>query len=207
MVNLYQIEPLNTVEFVMKDMPLEIRREAEKNGKKSAARMLLRTIFAYLIAAFVLNRLTDELYGGTPAPLDIAGLTANFFASGKGLSTNDYMRKLINKVVGSEIFDVPEERETFDTLAAIKDTGYNLINEIPFASNVSGLFGVGDRTMPFPNIFGTWRRGWSSLQSLYRAADRPRKPDTALRQSRRVEKPRATEKSRGCNIRWIWTTR
>ena len=155
MANLFQIELLNTVEFVMKDMPLEIQREAEKNGKKSAARMLLRTIFGYLIAAFVLNRLTDELYGGTPAPLDIAGLTANFFASGKGLSTNDYMKSLINKVVGSEIFDVPEERETFDTSAAFADTGYNLMNEIPFASNLSGLFGVGDRTMPMPDIFGS----------------------------------------------------
>jgi hypothetical protein len=155
MANIFQIEPLNTVEFVMKDMPLEIQREAEKNGKKSAARMLLRTIFGYLIAAFVLNRLTDELYGGTPAPLDIAGLTANFFASGKGLSTNDYMKSLINKVVGSEIFDVPEERETFDTSAALADTGYNLMNEIPFASNLSGLFGVGDRTMPMPDIFGS----------------------------------------------------
>lgn len=155
MANIFQIEPLNTVEFVMKDMPLEIQREAEKNGKKSAARMLLRTIFGYLIAAFVLNRLTDELYGGTPAPLDIAGLTANFFASGKGLSTNDYMKSLINKVVGSEIFDVPEERKTFDTSAALADTGYNLMNEIPFASNLSGLFGVGDRTMPMPDIFGS----------------------------------------------------
>lgn len=155
MANLFQIEPLNTVEFVVKDMPLEIQREAEKNGKKSAARMLLRTIFGYLIAAFVLNRLTDELYGGTPAPLDIAGLTANFFASGKGLSTNDYMKSLINKVVGSEIFDVPEERETFDTSAALADTGYNLMNEIPFASNLSGLFGVGDRTMPMPDIYGS----------------------------------------------------
>lgn len=155
MANLFQIEPLNTVEFVMQDMPLEIKREAREHGKKSAARMLLRTIFGYLIAAFVLNRLTDELYGGTPAPLDIAGLTANFFASGKGLSTNDYMKSLINKVVGSEIFDVPEERKTFDTSAALADTGYNLMNEIPFASNLSGLFGVGDRTMPMPDIYGS----------------------------------------------------
>ena len=163
MLNVFQIEPLNTVEFVMQDMPLEIKREAREHGKKSAARMLLRTIFGYLIAAFVLNRLTDELYGGTPAPLDIAGLTANFFASGKGLSTNDYMKSLINKVVGSEIFDVPEERETFDTSAALADTGYNLMNEIPFASNLSGLFGVGDRTMPMPNIFGTGKNFYDAL--------------------------------------------
>lgn len=155
MVNVFQIEALNTVEFTSKDMPIEIRREAEKNGKASAARMLLRTIVGYLIAAFVLNRLTDELYGGTPAPLDIAGLTANFFASGKGLSTNDYIRSLINKVVGSKIFDVPEENEKFDTSAALEDTGYNVLNEIPFASNISSFFGVGDRTLPFPNLYGT----------------------------------------------------
>lgn len=155
MVNVFQIEALNTVEFTSKDMPIEIRREAEKNGRASAARMLLRTIFGYLIAAFVLNRLTDELYGGTPAPLDIAGLTANFFASGKGLSTNDYIRSLINKVVGTDVFDVPEANEKFDTSAALEDTGYNVLNEIPFASNISSFFGVGDRTLPFPNLYGT----------------------------------------------------
>lgn len=163
MLNVFQIEPLNTVEFVMKDMPLEIKREAREHGKKSAARMLLRTIFGYLIAAFVLNRLTDELYGGTPAPLDIAGLTANFFASGKGLPTNDYIKNLINKVVGSEIFDVQEPKEGFDTSTAIKDTGYNLMNEIPFASNLSGLLGVGDRSMPFPNIVGTGKNFYDAL--------------------------------------------
>ena len=163
MLNVFQIEPLNTVEFVMQDMPLEIKREAKEHGKKSAARMLLRTIFGYLIAAFVLNRLTDELYGGTPAPLDIAGLTANFFASGKGLPTNDYIKNLINKVVGSEIFDVQKPKEGFDTSAAIKDTGYNLMNEIPFASNLSGLLGVGDRSMPFPNIVGTGKNFYDAL--------------------------------------------
>lgn len=163
MLNVFQIEPLNTVEFVTQDMPLEIKREAREHGKKSAARMLLRTIFGYLIAAFVLNRLTDELYGGTPAPLDIAGLTANFFASGKGLPTNDYIKNLINKVVGSEIFDVQEPKEGFDTSAAIKDTGYNLMNEIPFASNLSGLLGVGDRSMPFPNIVGTGKNFYDAL--------------------------------------------
>lgn len=163
MLNVFQIELLNTVEFVTQDMPLEIKREAREHGKKSAARMLLRTIFGYLIAAFVLNRLTDELYGGTPAPLDIAGLTANFFASGKGLPTNDYIKNLINKVVGSEIFDVQKPKEGFDTSAAIKDTGYNLMNEIPFASNLSGLLGVGDRSMPFPNIFGTGKNFYDAL--------------------------------------------
>lgn len=51
-----------------------------------------------------------------------------------------------------KLFDVPEEREEFDGWEAVRDTGYNLMNEIPFASNLSGLMGWGDRSLPMPNI-------------------------------------------------------
>lgn len=156
MLNIFQIEALNSWEFVSQDMPAEIKQTAQTFGKKKAAMQLARTIVAYLLSAFFLNRLTDELYGGTPQPFDLIGLTANFFASGKGLSTNDYMRSLINRGVeklgGEKLFDVPEEREEFDGWEAVRDTGYNLMNEIPFASNLSGLMGWGDRSLPMPNI-------------------------------------------------------
>ena len=156
MLNIFQIEALNSWEFVSQDLPAEIKQTAQTFGKKKAAMQLARTIVAYLLSAFFLNRLTDELYGGTPQPFDLLGLTANFFASGKGLSTNDYMRSLINRGVeklgGEKLFDVPEEREEFDGGEAVRDTGYNLMNEIPFASNLSGLMGWGDRSLPMPNI-------------------------------------------------------
>ena len=156
MLNIFQIEALNSWEFVSQDLPAEIKQTAQTFGKKKAAMQLARTIVAYLLSAFFLNRLTDELYGGTPQPFDLFGLTANFFASGKGLSTNDYMRSLINRGVeklgGEKLFDVPEEREEFDGWEAVRDTGYNLMNEIPFASNLSGLMGWGDRSLPMPNI-------------------------------------------------------
>lgn len=156
MLNIFQIEALNSWEFVSQDLPAEIKQTAQTFGKKKAAMQLARTIVAYLLSAFFLNRLTDELYGGTPQPFDLLGLTANFFASGKGLSTNDYMRSLINRGVeklgGEKLFDVPEEREEFDGGEAVRDTVYNLMNEIPFASNLSGLMGWGDRSLPMPNI-------------------------------------------------------
>lgn len=166
MLNIFQIEALNSWEFVSQDLPAEIKQTAQTFGKKKAAMQLARTIVAYLLSAFFLNRLTDELYGGTPQPFDLLGLTANFFASGKGLSTNDYMRSLINRGVeklgGEKLFDVPEEREEFDGGEAVRDTVYNLMNEIPFASNLSGLMGWGDRSLPMPNIA-------EGLVNLYKA--------------------------------------
>ena len=166
MLNIFQIEALNSWEFVSQDLPAEIKQTAQTFGKKKAAMQLARTIVAYLLSAFFLNRLTDELYGGTPQPFDLFGLTANFFASGKGLSTNDYMRSLINRGVeklgGEKLFDVPEEREEFDGGEAVRDTVYNLMNEIPFASNLSGLMGWGDRSLPMPNIA-------EGLVNLYKA--------------------------------------
>lgn len=166
MLNIFQIEALNSWEFVSQDLPAEIKQTAQTFGKKKAAMQLARTIVAYLLSAFFLNRLTDELYGGTPQPFDLLGLTANFFASGKGLSTNDYMRSLINRGVeklgGEKLFDVPEEREELDGWEAVRDTGYNLMNEIPFASNISALAGLGDRSLPMPNIA-------EGLVNLYKA--------------------------------------
>ena len=166
MLNIFQIEALNSWEFVSQDLPAEIKQTEQTFGKKKAAMQLARTIVAYLLSAFFLNRLTDELYGGTPQPFDLLGLTANFFASGKGLSTNDYMRSLINRGVeklgGEKLFDVPEEREKFDGWEAVRDTGYNLMNEIPFASNISALAGLGDRSLPMPNIA-------EGLVNLYKA--------------------------------------
>ena len=104
----------------------------------------------YLIAAFVLNRWAEETYGGTPAPFDLIGMTSNFIASGNGLSTNEWIRRTINKVTGVDVFEesAAEENEEFEWGSAIKDTAFNLSNEIPFASNLSGMLGIGDRTLP-----------------------------------------------------------
>lgn len=149
-LRMFQIEALNSWEHIFLDLPRDFRQIARDKGKASAARAVALVIVKYLIAAFVLNRWTEEEYGGTPAPFDLFGMTANFIASGSGLTTNEWIKRTINKVTAVDIFEESnyEEFDKFDWGAAVEDTTYNLSNEIPFASNVVGLFGVGDRTIP-----------------------------------------------------------
>ena len=149
-LRMFQIEALNSWEHIFLDLPRDFRQIARDKGKASAARAVALVIVKYLIAAFVLNRWTEEEYGGTPAPFDLFGMTANFIASGNGLTTNEWIKRTINKVTGVDIFEESsyEAFDEFDWGAAVEDTTYNLSNEIPFASNVVGLFGVGDRTIP-----------------------------------------------------------
>ena len=150
MLHMFQIEALNSWQHIANDLPSDFRAIARDRGKASAARALAGVMVKYLIAAFVLNRWAEETYGGTPAPLDLIGMTSNFIASGNGLSTNEWIRRTINKVTGVDVFEesTAEENEEFDWGSAIEDTTYNLSNEIPFVSNLSGMLGVGDRTLP-----------------------------------------------------------
>lgn len=150
MLHMFQIEALNSWQHIANDLPSDFRAIAQDRGKASAARALAGVMVKYLIAAFVLNRWAEETYGGTPAPFDLIGMTSNFIASGNGLSTNEWIRRTINKVTGVDVFEesAAEEKEEFDWGSAIEDTTYNLSNEIPFVSNLSGMLGVGDRTLP-----------------------------------------------------------
>ena len=166
-VNMFQIEALNSWEFVMKDMPQHFREIEAEYGKGRAARTIVTTILKALLSAFVLNRLTEELYGGTPAPFDIAGLTAGFISSGYGLSTNDGIRTLTNNIskelFGSEIFeDVPEASDSFDIGNALSETGQNVLNDVPFAQNIAGIMGWGDETTPMQDLY-------SGLKNVYNA--------------------------------------
>lgn len=159
MVNRFQIENLNTWEFVTQDIPEDFRRVRNEHGKATAVRMLIGVIAETLIAAFIMNRLAEETYGGTPAPFDLIGLSANFIASGNGLSTNDGIRYLFNQVsqelFGEEVFEnVPEPSESFDLGRAWNDTAENISNDIPFVSNIAGLVGWGDETLPMPDLYG-----------------------------------------------------
>ena len=167
MVNMFQIEALNSWEHVSQDLPRQFRQIAAESGKAKAARVLSSVILKTVLAAFVVNRVTEELYGGTPAPFDIIGMSMNFIASGEGLTTNDWIRYMLNKasnaMFGVELFDdVPTPQEGFDWGNAVEDTLYNISNEVPFLSNLSGMVGVGDRTLMMPDLFGKGKDLWDA---------------------------------------------
>lgn len=167
MVNMFQIEALNSWEHVSQDLPRQFRQIEAESGKAKAARVLSSVILKTVLAAFVVNRVTEELYGGTPAPFDIIGMSMNFIASGEGLTTNDWIRYMLNKasnaMFGVDLFDdVPTPQEGFDWGNAVEDTLYNISNEVPFLSNLSGMVGVGDRTLMMPDLFGKGKDLWDA---------------------------------------------
>ena len=159
-VNMFQIEALNSWEHVARDLPRDFRHIAATQGKRKAALALAGVIVKALVGAFVMNRIDEELYGGTPAPFDLLGLTANFIASGEGLSTNQWIRRIIDngmeRVSGERIFgtDKRASDQEFDWESAGENLGYNVSNEVPFWRNVSGLLGWGDETLPVPDLAG-----------------------------------------------------
>ena len=162
MVNLFQVEALNSWEHVSQDIFGPGLREMEaKLGKKEASRRLAGIIVGTLLGAFLLNRVDEELYGGTPAQFDVLGLLTGFLASGNGLSTNEQLGVWVDdvwqKLTGERLFGTDEDAGNgkFNLAAAAEDTIYNISNDIPYARNVAGVFGVGDQTLPMPDLWGT----------------------------------------------------
>lgn len=162
MVNMFQVEALNSWEHVTQDLFGPGLKEAEaKLGKEEAAKRLAGIIVATLLGAFLLNRVAEEGYGGTPAQFDVIGLLVGFLASGNGLSTNEQIASWIDDAwesgTGERLFgtDANAGNDEFDAGAATEDTLYNVSNDIPYLRNAAGLLGLGDQTLPMPDIYGT----------------------------------------------------
>lgn len=162
MVNMFQVEALNSWEHVTQDLFGPGLKEAEaKLGKEEAGKRLAGIIVATLLGAFLLNRVAEEGYGGTPAQFDVIGLLIGFLASGNGLSTNEQIATWIDDAwengTGERLFgtDANAGNDEFDAGAATEDTLYNVSNDIPYLRNAAGLLGLGDQTLPMPDIYGT----------------------------------------------------
>lgn len=157
MVHMFQLEALNNWEHVIQDLGnRDFREMARAKGKRAAAGSLAAVLVKIILGAFLLNRIDEELYGGTPAPFDVLGLAGNLFAGGLGLTQMDLLRTLVDNVwerlTGERLFDTDPELNEFDAAARWDDFVWNGLNEIPFASNVAALAGMGDRTLPMPDL-------------------------------------------------------
>ena len=156
MLHMFQLELFNSWEHVSQDIPADFREIEKAQGKGKASMALAMVILKYLLAAFILNRTTEELTGGTPAPFDLLGLTANFIASGYGLTTNRYLLTAIDnameKMWDKRIFKTDPERmrDEFNWEDAMSGAAYEVGSDIPYLRNVMGLLGLGDQTLPLP---------------------------------------------------------
>lgn len=161
MMNMFQVEAANTFEHVTQDrLGPGFKEMAAKIGKDKAIKKLASDAIAYMLLAFLLNRLDEELYGGTPAPFDVLGMGLNAVASGNGLTSSDLLKTIMDNVTesffGERLFDTDPDamNDEFDGWAAAEDTMYNISNDVPYARNVAGLMGWGDQTLPMPDLYG-----------------------------------------------------
>lgn len=170
MLHVFQVEAANSWEHLRVDYQQDFQQIKAEKGKVAAAGALAGVIVKMLLSAFLLNRIDEELYGGTPAQFDILGLFANFVASGEGLTTNEYLKTVIDngweKLTGERLFDTEEldPEDEFDWGAALEDTAYNVGNDIPYLRNAMGLLGLGDETLPMPDLYGAGKDIYSAIK-------------------------------------------
>lgn len=159
MLHMFQVEAVNSWDHIVQDLYQQYKKFAAEHGKKAAARAVATAVTKGLLSAFLLNRITETAYGGTPAPFDVLGWVANFVASGRGMSTNAWLQALVDagweKLTGEPLFggdDEDQKEEPFNWERASEDLLYNLLNDAPFVRNAAGILGLGDQTMPLTNI-------------------------------------------------------
>lgn len=162
MLNMFQVEAANTFEHVTQDrLGPGFKEMAAKIGKDKAKKKLASDAIAYMLLAFLLNRLDEDAYGGTPAPFDVLGMGLNAVASGNGLTSSDMLKMITDDVTenifGERLFDTDpnDMNDEFDGWSAAEDTLYNISNDVPYVRNVAGLLGLGDETLPMPDVWGT----------------------------------------------------
>ena len=178
MLNMFQVEAANTIEHITQDrLGPGFKEMAAKIGKDKAIKKLASDAIAYMLLAFLLNRLDEDAYGGTPAPFDVLGMGLNAAASGNGLTSSDMLKMITDDVTenifGERLFDTDpnDMNDEFDGWSAAEDTLYNISNDVPYVRNVAGLMGWGDQTLPMPDIVGAAGKTKDALKNADSAGE------------------------------------
>ena len=175
MLHVFQVEASNTLDYMMlSDMPQAVREVRETKGKTAANRYLAGYIVGYLLNAFLLNRLAEDLYGGTPAPFDMIGWALSFVAGGFGRTDEEFLKTLtddgLERIIGERPFGterIDAKEDGVHWAGAVNDLGYNMMGDVPYLRNAMGVFGLGDQTMPTVGINDLFGSVWGAGKTLW----------------------------------------
>lgn len=160
MISMFQVEAANSWAHLTRDLPAKVKSIETQYGKGAAQKYVAVTATKGLLSAFLMNRIAEAAYGGTPASFDLLGYAARFISSGMGITVNEGLKRIFEDmaetVFGENIFggddDDEDKNRTFDFDAAVSDAAYDISNDIPFVRGVSGALGLGDQTLPLANV-------------------------------------------------------
>lgn len=152
----FQLEVANAWSHISHDLPMEFQTMEKTQGKNVAVKKFAGLAMKYLLEAFLFNRLTEWIYGGTPAPFDVIGYVTGAIGAGEGLSTNQYLLtaadNALEAMTGERGLGTEKPDGGFDAEAAAKQLGYTASGDIPFLSNALSAVGASDSNMPLPTI-------------------------------------------------------
>ena len=152
----FQLEVANAWSHISHDLPMEFQTMAKTQGKTAAVKKLCGFVAKYLLEAFIFNRLTEWLYGGTPAPFDVIGYVTGAIGAGEGLSTNKYLLTALDNALeaatGERELGTEKPEQKFDTEAAWDQLRYTASGDLPFISNALSMAGASDSNMPLPTV-------------------------------------------------------
>ena len=156
---MFQLEVANSWAHIDQDIPADIRKMSRTKGKNAAIKYTAAVIVKYLLGAFFLDRLADELYGQTPVQFDVLGYVAESLAAGSGMSTNTYLRTMLDnafeKLFKARPFntEVPEKDRKFDGYSAVSALAEGILGDVPAAQNILGMLGMSETKFPLPRIW------------------------------------------------------
>ena len=174
MIHVFQLEGSNVFDYMLlSDMPQAVQHVAKTKGKKAAQRYVAATAAYYLVSAATLNAIVGSISGGSPAPFDIIGWLLTFVAGGWGRGDEEFLKTVIDngteKLFGERVFDTKRlnKERGFDWAGAVENAGYDVVNDIPFVSNIAGVMGWGDQTMPTVGINEMAEDLWSGVTTIF----------------------------------------
>lgn len=190
-VNMFQLEALNTFEYYEQDLILQGFRDIgelkDKKGKYAAIAKLVSTLGGLLVSTFIINRIAEEVYGGTPAPFDLIGYAVSFLGAGRGLTTNEEIKRWLNGVWrkisgGDDLYeDVEPRKDSFDWGGAASGLVEEIGSDLPMVRNIMGILGLGDQSMPIPDA-STLKTAWETAREAGLSWDAGRDIFSALAQ-------------------------
>ena len=151
----FQLEQLNFVEYVARDVPAKYRAYYKVHGTHATVRKIARELISALINVFVFNRLAELLYGQTPAAGDALGILVDSLGAGWNLTGNDFLLTLADdlcRTMAGERKLGTKERGDFSTQNALGAFGDEVGDDVPLVNNILAMLGVTNSKLPLPQI-------------------------------------------------------
>lgn len=174
----FQLEQLNFVEYVAKDVAPEYRKYWNVHGPIAGFVKIARKLLGALVGVFIFNRLVELICGKTPAPMDMIGMIVDSLGAGWNLTGNDFLLTLTDNLLDAmtgerKLGTKPIEKGDFSSGKAVYTFFNEFADDIPLASNVLAMFGFTDSQLPIPRVGAAVKTGKDALFGKFDAENIP----------------------------------